>query len=156
MKGKALALLLGKCMPSVKANASKFSVTRMELDTNLLMYFKKVEQVYAYDPYKICKSGDIVLIEELPQKMSRLITYKVKEVVYPLGDITDPISGKKVVASSFRDDIVDANKLHGEEPSAFDYEKAPPRGWQEGKRDFSDQETYYKYQDDGSDQPYTV
>lgn len=156
MATKNVALLIGKCLPSMKTNASKICVTKMDLDTNLLMYFKKSEKVYAYDPYKICKTGDIVLIEELPQKMSKLITHKVKEVVFPLGDIVDPISGKQVVASSFRDDIVDSNKLYGEESSAFNYEEAPPRGWQEGKRDFSDKETYYKYHEDGSDQPYAL
>lgn len=53
--------------------------------------------MYAHDPEKLCKSGDIILIEELPHKLTTLITHKVNKVVYPLGDITDPITGKKVV-----------------------------------------------------------
>lgn len=53
--------------------------------------------MYAHDPDHLCKSGDIVLIEELPEKLTLLITHKVNKVVYPLGDITDPITGKKVV-----------------------------------------------------------
>lgn len=153
---KAASILLAKCMPSVKGNASKFAYAKLELDQNLYMYFKKLESVYAYDPDKICKSGDIVLIQKLPQKMSKLITHKVLKVVYPLGDVVDPISGKKVAGFNFRDDICDVTEMYGKNPNAFDYEKAPPRGWQEGKKDFSDKETYYKYQEDGTDQPYAL
>ncbi|CAH1403877.1 unnamed protein product [Nezara viridula] len=148
---KAASLLLAKCMPSVKENASKFTFSKLELDENLHMYFKKLESCYAYDPDKICKTGDIVLIQKLPQKMSKLITHKVLKVVYPLGDVVDPISGKKVVGYNFRDDICDVSDMYGKNPEAFDYQKAPPRGWQEGKKDFTDKETYYKYQDDEND-----
>jgi small subunit ribosomal protein S17 len=44
----------------------------------------------------------MVLIQQLPEKLTRLITHKVLEVVYPLGDVTDPITGKKVVVSKYR------------------------------------------------------
>lgn len=37
--------------------------------------------------------------------MTRLITHKVIEVVYPLGDITDPLTGKKVVSGKYRSAI---------------------------------------------------
>lgn len=32
-----LAIMLGQCVPSVKANASKIRIRKMELDTNLNM-----------------------------------------------------------------------------------------------------------------------
>ncbi len=34
--------------------------------------------------------------------MTKYITHQVSQVVYPFGDITDPISGKKVVAGKYR------------------------------------------------------
>jgi small subunit ribosomal protein S17 len=34
------------------------------------------------------------LIQKLPQKLTRLITHKVIEVVYPCGDITNPNKAK--------------------------------------------------------------
>ena len=37
----------------------------------------------------------------------------------------------------FRDEVKEVNKLYGVAESAFDYEKAPPRGSMEGKRDFT-------------------
>lgn len=88
--------------------------------------------------------------------MTRLITHEVKEVVYKLGDITDPLTGKKVVAGKFRDHVETVNKVYGKKSTAFDYEKAPQRGWQEDKKDYTHRETYIKYHEDGTDQPYSV
>ncbi|XP_026461825.1 28S ribosomal protein S17, mitochondrial-like [Ctenocephalides felis] len=149
-------MLLGQCLPCVKEKASKIRVKRMDLDENLLMYFRKDEIFYAHDPEKKCKVGDIVLIEELPNKLTKLITHKVKEVVYPFGDITDPVTGKKVVVSQYRDDIDKEIDAYGRLESTFDYKKAPPRGWQEDKKDFTHRETYIKYHESGEDQPYAV
>ena len=43
-----------------------------------------------------------MLIERLPSKLTKHITHKVNRVVYPFGDITDPITGKKVVVGKYR------------------------------------------------------
>ncbi|CAB0017014.1 unnamed protein product [Nesidiocoris tenuis] len=153
---KVGSLLLGKCVPYVQANVSKICVTKMELDENLNMYFRKNVDVYAHDPGKKCKSGDVVLIQELPQKLSRLVSHKILEIVYPMGDVTDPLTGKKVVMSEFREDIVEKNRLYEGGENSFDYEKAPPRGRLEGVRDFTDKETYRKFQETGKPQPYGV
>ncbi|XP_017005553.1 small ribosomal subunit protein uS17m [Drosophila takahashii] len=149
-------LLMGQCMPCVKQNASKIRIRRMEMDKNLNMYFKKDEFYFAHDPQKVCKTGDVVLIRELPERLTRLITHNVEKVVYPLGDITDPLTGKKVVVGKYREDIEMANQLFGKAEKAFDYEKAPPRGRLEGTKDFTHGETYIKYHEDGKDQPFAV
>ncbi|KAF7382967.1 hypothetical protein V1477_008034 [Vespula maculifrons] len=154
---QALRYFLGTCLPSVKQNAVKVSVPRLELDKNIFMYFKEHDFVYAHDPNQKCNVGDIVLIQSLPEKLTRLITHKVIDVIYPLGDITDPITGKKVVVSKYRDDVKETNQLFGESKNAFDYDKAPPRGVMKDKRDFTYQETYIKYHEDPNDQdPYGV
>ncbi|XP_067630483.1 small ribosomal subunit protein uS17m [Eurosta solidaginis] len=150
------AILLGQCMPCIKKNATKIGIRRMDFDKNLNMYFDKYEFLFAHDPEKVCKTGDIVLISELPQRLTRLITHKVEKVVYPLGDITDPLTGKKVVVGKYRDDIEEANILYGKSEKSFDYDSAPPRGRLEGTRDFTHGETYIKYHDDGKDQPFAV
>lgn len=168
-------LLMGQCIPCIKHNASKIRIRRMELDKNLnmvsccfhgwlqflivlylLQYFKKDTFFFAHDPQKICKTGDVVLIRELPERMTRLITHSVEKVVYPLGDITDPLTGKKVVVGKYREDIEMANQLFGKSEKAFDYDKAPPRGRLEGTKDFTHGETYIKYHEDGKDQPFAV
>lgn len=122
-----------------------------------IQYFRKDDFIYAHDPKKICKTGDIVLVEQLPQKMTKLITHKVKKIVYPLGDITDPLTGDKVVAGKFRQHIDEVNKIYGKLPSAFNYDDAPERGWLEDKKDFTHVETYIKYHKfENDDQPHAV
>nr|XP_022904633.1 28S ribosomal protein S17, mitochondrial [Onthophagus taurus] len=152
---KAL-MVLGECVPCVKENASKFRVKRLELDQNLLMYFRKDEFIYAHDPQKQCKTGDVVLIEALPERLTRLVTHKVNKIVYRLGDVTDPLTNKKVVAGKFRDDVEAVNQIFGKKKTAFDYEKAPERGWQEDKKDYSHLETYIKYHESGKNDPAAV
>lgn len=112
--------------------------------------------MFAHDPEKVLKSGDIVLVRELPEKLTTLITHKIEKLVYKLGDIVDPITGKLVVVGKYREEIERANELFGKSESAFDYNKAPPRGWLEGKRDFSDKETYRRFHDDGTNDPYAA
>lgn len=154
---KVLRYLLGKCMPSVKQNAAKIKVTSLEFDEFLTMYFPKYDFYFAHDPQQLCKTGDMVLIQELPERLTRLINHKVVEIVYPLGDITDPITGKKVVMNRYRDMMKEETELFGKLESGFDYDKAPPRGSQVGKRDFSDKPTYIKYHHDpDNEDPYAV
>lgn len=98
----------------------------------------------------------MVLIEKLPEKLTRLITHKVKGVIYPMGDITDPLTGKKVVTENFREHLDAIAELYGKNPLGFKYEKAPKRGWQENKKDFTHLETYIKYHEDGTNDPRAV
>ncbi|KAG7201699.1 hypothetical protein KM043_004427 [Ampulex compressa] len=149
--------LIGKCVPSSKTNAAKVQIQTPQLDKYLLMYFNKYHFLYAHDPEGLCKTGDTVLIQSLPEKLSRLISHKVVEVVYPLGDVTDPITGKKVIAGKYRDEIDKINDAYGKHDQAFNYEDAPPRGRLEGTQDITDKKTYPKYYEDPDDpQPYAV
>lgn len=126
------------------------------LITNLFsqQYFKKFDTVYAYDPLKKCKSGDIVLIKELPEKVTTLITHSVEEIVHKKGDIICPITNKPVVFTKYRYQVDEANKLFGKRSSTFDYEKAPARGRLEGTYDLTDKDSYIKYHEDGEEDPY--
>lgn len=93
----------------------------------------------------MCKTGDFVLIEQLPEPMTRDITHKVLQVVYPCGDVTDPITGKKCVATEYREEMEWKDQLWGKNPKAFNYDKAPPRGWQEGRKDWSHKPAFRKW-----------
>ena len=154
---QALNYLLGVCVPSNKQNAAKIRIQRFDFDKHLLAYFKKHEFIYASDPSKCCRTGDTVLIQTLPVKLTRIITHQVVEVVYPLGDITDPVTGKRIVSGRYREDINKDAELFGELKSKFEYSKASPRGVTLGVRDFSDKEIHVKHTDvpDEAD-PYAV
>ena len=54
-----------------------------------------------------------------------------------------------VVAEHYRDHLERTAKLYGQSETAdnerFSYKRAPKRGWQEGKRDFTNRKTYMKW-----------
>ncbi|KAG5327245.1 RT17 protein, partial [Pseudoatta argentina] len=147
----ALRYFLGTCVPSSKQNAAKVRVPQLQFDNYIHMYFKENEFVYAHDPKKLCKTGDVILIKTLPQKLTRLITHEVVEVIYPLGDIVDPVTGKEIVGCRYREDIEEISKLYGKKDSTFDYSKAPRRGRLEGTQDFTHKKMYLKYYNNPDD-----
>ncbi|XP_065204805.1 small ribosomal subunit protein uS17m [Planococcus citri] len=150
---KSLRTFLGAVKPCNKKDTIRVVVTELKLDEHLTAYFKHMDTYYAHDPNKVCKTGDIVLIKELKEKKTKLITHEVMKVIYPLGDTTCPLTGKKVVTVKYgvpryREDLDKLSKLYGENPTGFKYKDAPARGWQEGKRDFSHLEILPKYHED--------
>lgn len=96
------------------------------------------------------------MVKELPEKLTRLITHSVEEIVFNYGDITDPLTGKKCVVGQYRDQIEETNKMFGQSKNAFKYNEQPPRGRLEGIRDFTHKPTYIKWSEDGTDQPFAV
>lgn len=152
-----LKYMMGICMPSIKSNAVKVRIPNYEFDDYLLMYLKKNDFIYATDPENKAQVGDTVLIRNLEKPLTRLITHKIIDVVYSLGDITDPITGKKVVCSQYRHDMQAIIEQYGKLDSAFDYSKAPPRGAVANTRDFTYEETYEKYNEyPDKPQPYAI
>ena len=77
------------------------------------------------------------------------ITHHVIEKIYSIGDVKDPITGQMVVGEQYREQLETSARLYGESVSEdsdkFSYKKAPKRGWQEGKRDFTQRKTYRKW-----------
>ena len=84
------------------------------------------------------------------------MTHKVLEVIYKLGDIIEPTTKKPVVADRYRSEIAKTAKLYGKSNSDFDYNKAPPRGWQKDKRDFTHRKTYKKWHQFPDKDPYAI
>lgn len=92
----------------------------------------------------------------MPHKLTKLITHEIKEIVYPFGDVTDPVTGEKVAKHQYREDIEKEADLYGKLESTFDYKKAPPRGWQDGKKDFTSKPTYTQYHVFDKEDPYAI
>ncbi|KAK8739942.1 hypothetical protein OTU49_003275 [Cherax quadricarinatus] len=140
--------LIGKCIAHNIENAAQVRVQRMKFDSNLNMYFSEHKHYYAHDPEQQCKDGDIVLIKELPEKMTKAITHSLVKMIYKYGDVVDPISGKKVVLNKFRDQVSKRNEMFGvaeDGSGGFNYAEAPDRGWQEGKKDLTHKVGYKKW-----------
>lgn len=70
----------------------------------LFQYFNEKYEYLAADPNELCKSGDVILIKELEEPLSDKIEHEVKKVIFPLGQITDPVTGKRCRGSEFIDD----------------------------------------------------
>ncbi|XP_029047374.1 28S ribosomal protein S17, mitochondrial [Osmia bicornis bicornis] len=156
-KKRTLTYLLGVCVPSNKYNAAKIRVRRLEFDDYLSMHFPTFEFVYATDPEKLCKTGDTVLIQNLPEKLTRFITHKIVEVIYPLGNVIDPVTGKPVIAAKYRETVQEDAELFGKLPSMYDFTKPVERGRLENIRDFSSRKTYVKHKkDENHPDPYAL
>ncbi|CAM1310128.1 MRPS17 (predicted) [Pycnogonum litorale] len=106
---KNAVMLLGKVAPSTIRKAAFVRVPRKVLDKNLNMYFSEWTTYYAHDPMEKCKPGDVVLIKALPERLSKDVGHEVKEIVFPRGNITDPISRQKSIGTSFVKDINEIN-----------------------------------------------
>ncbi|KAL0279334.1 UNVERIFIED_CONTAM: hypothetical protein PYX00_000922 [Menopon gallinae] len=161
MKTVSDKLLLGRCVPSLIEKSVRVDVPTLELNEHLLTYFTNYSTFYALDQHGKCKSGDMVLIRKLPGVIKNVVTHEVMEIVFPLGDVVDPVTGEKCVGVKSRYIIEKEKELLGKLDSAFDYKKAPARGWQEGKRDFTDKHVYRKYHEFNEDEeeyndPYAV
>ncbi|XP_059485831.1 small ribosomal subunit protein uS17m [Neocloeon triangulifer] len=161
MASKAVHLL-GRCLPFFPgksvANATRVQIRKLQLDDSINMYFPEDTTIFVHDPGQQCKPGDIVLIKSLPKKLTPLIEHEVHRVVYPFGDIKDPITGKKVVSDMYREDIEFVSEMYGKNKDSFNYEEAPERGWQEDKKDFSHKQSYRRFHvyDKEDKQPYAV
>ncbi|KAG7167205.1 28S ribosomal protein S17-like [Homarus americanus] len=68
-------LLIGQCIAHNTKNAAK------------VRYFPTQKSYFIHDPEEQCKVGDVVLIKELPEKMTKLISHSLVKMVYKFGDI---------------------------------------------------------------------
>ena len=69
-----------------------------------LQYFPKRSTVFAHDPEEAAKLGDVVLVKELPIRKSKHVKYEMERIIYSLGNVTDPITGKRCDCYSYWDD----------------------------------------------------
>ncbi|XP_014667378.1 PREDICTED: 28S ribosomal protein S17, mitochondrial-like [Priapulus caudatus] len=102
---KDVHLVLGQVVEFPKENEAKVRVIKNAFDRNLHMYFKKRKDYHAalnLQDHTI-KIGDVVLIRQLSERITLDVTHIVEKVVYPLGAVTDPITGKPVAAGRFKE-----------------------------------------------------
>jgi len=153
--------LMAQCLAGNGEDA-KVRVQRNIFDENLNMFFQHYCDIYVSDPNNLAKSGDYVLIKKLDEKLTLEIEHEVVRVLMQLGNTVDPITGRPCVTTgatgkfmshvyppncTFRDEqqMLDKQLGHEDDEDRFDWDKAPDRGWQEGKKDYSHREAYNKY-----------
>ncbi|XP_003747310.2 28S ribosomal protein S17, mitochondrial [Galendromus occidentalis] len=109
-------LMLGKVITAAVNNSVKVQVTQYVLNKHLMCHFKERTDYEVLDEKLRTKLGDWVLLEKLPEKHSLTIDYKVKDIVWMMGNIIDPITGKKCVKTDFEEDLDREAELMGGKP----------------------------------------
>uniref|UniRef100_A0A8D3CXQ1 Mitochondrial ribosomal protein S17 n=2 Tax=Scophthalmus maximus TaxID=52904 RepID=A0A8D3CXQ1_SCOMX len=81
--------------------------TRLVLDPYLLKYYNKRKTYFAHDALRQCTVGDIVLLKALPEARSKHVKHELAEIVYKVGRVVDPLTGKSVAGTEFREPLAD-------------------------------------------------
>ncbi|XP_071479644.1 small ribosomal subunit protein uS17m-like [Diadema antillarum] len=104
MSGQVRKILLGQVIGTKMKKTAKVRVNRLQLDPFVTQYFSRRSTVFAHDPEEEAKLGDIVLVKELPIKRSENVKYQMDRIIYSLGNVMDPITGKKCDGQSYWND----------------------------------------------------
>lgn len=70
----------------------------------MFQYFNSRKHYWAIENESKCDIGDIILIERLPRKLTTLVTHRVKEQVFKLGSVVDPVTGRRCRGTEFIDE----------------------------------------------------
>ncbi|XP_071824069.1 small ribosomal subunit protein uS17m-like [Apostichopus japonicus] len=115
MASHSSRILLGQVVQSKLRDAAKVQITRLVLDEYVMQYFPNKSKVFAFDPKKVTKVGDIVLVKELEAKRTAFITHKIEKIIYSVGNVRDPITGRRCDSKSYWDED-ERKKLFEKEP----------------------------------------
>ncbi|KAL4608412.1 28S ribosomal protein S17, mitochondrial [Arapaima gigas] len=102
--------IIGRVIGTKMQKTAKVRVTRLVLDRYLLKYYNKRKTYFAHDPLERCSVGDIVLLKALPERRTRHVRHELVEIVHKLGNVVDPLTGKRVAGSVFLDPITDSTE----------------------------------------------
>uniref|UniRef100_A0A1A8ETX3 Small ribosomal subunit protein uS17m n=1 Tax=Nothobranchius korthausae TaxID=1143690 RepID=A0A1A8ETX3_9TELE len=99
--------VLGRVIGTKMLKTAKVRATRLVLDPYLLKYYNKRKTYFAHDALQQCTVGDIVLLKALPEPRSKHVKHELSEIVYKVGRVVDPLTGKKVAGTEFLETLSD-------------------------------------------------
>ncbi|XP_041864235.1 28S ribosomal protein S17, mitochondrial [Melanotaenia boesemani] len=99
--------VIGRVIGTKMRKTAKVRVTRLVLDPYLLKYYNKKKTYFAHDALQQCTMGDIVLLKALSEPKSKHVKHELAEIVYKVGRVVDPLTGKRVAGSEFVDPLSD-------------------------------------------------
>lgn len=73
----------------------------------LAQYYNKRKTYFAHDALQQCTVGDVVLLKALPEPRSKHVKHELAEVVYKVGQVVDPLTGKRVAGTEFVESLTD-------------------------------------------------
>ncbi|XP_053187773.1 28S ribosomal protein S17, mitochondrial [Scomber japonicus] len=99
--------IIGKVIGTKMFKTAKVRVTRLVLDPYLLKFYNKRKTYFAHDALRQCTVGDIVLLKALPEPRSKHVKHELVEIVYQVGRVVDPLTGKRVAGTEFVEPLPD-------------------------------------------------
>ncbi|KAM9348582.1 small ribosomal subunit protein uS17m [Symphorus nematophorus] len=99
--------IIGRVIGTKMYKTAKVRVTRLVLDPYLLKYYNKRKTYFAHDALRQCTVGDIVLLKALPEARSKHVKHELAEIVYKVGRVVDPLTGKRVAGTEFVEPLTD-------------------------------------------------
>ncbi|XP_072272110.1 small ribosomal subunit protein uS17m [Pyxicephalus adspersus] len=102
--------IVGKVIGTKMTKTAKVRVTRMVLDNYLLKYYNKRKTYFAHDPQEQCTEGDIVLLKALPEKRGKHVNHELVEIIFKVGRVVDPLTGKLCAGTQFQESLEDINE----------------------------------------------
>ncbi|XP_038170101.2 28S ribosomal protein S17, mitochondrial-like [Arvicola amphibius] len=93
--------VVGKVIGTAMVKTANVRVTRLVLDPYLLKYFNKRKIYFAHDAHQQCSVGNIVLLRALPVARSKHVKYELAEIIFKVGRVIDPITGKPCVGTAY-------------------------------------------------------
>nr|XP_006641084.1 PREDICTED: 28S ribosomal protein S17, mitochondrial [Lepisosteus oculatus] len=106
--------IIGKVIGTKMQKTAKVRVTRLVLDRYLMKFYNKRKTYFAHDALEQCTVGDVVLLKALPEKKSKHVKHELAEVVYKVGKVIDPLTGKQVAGSLFLEPLSDSTETTAE------------------------------------------
>ncbi|XP_006260248.1 small ribosomal subunit protein uS17m [Alligator mississippiensis] len=103
--------IVGKVIGTKMLKTAKVRVTRLVLDPYLLKFFNKRKTYFAHDPLQQCTVGDIVLLKALPERRSKHVKHELSEIVFKVGKVIDPVTGKACAGTKFLETLSDSDSL---------------------------------------------
>ncbi|KAF7669081.1 hypothetical protein LDENG_00252080 [Lucifuga dentata] len=102
--------IIGRVIGTKMPKTAKVRVTRLVLDPYLLKYYNKRKTYFAHDALRQCTVGDIVLLKALPEPRSKHVKHELAEIVYKVGRVVDPLTGRRVAGTEFLDPLTDLSE----------------------------------------------
>lgn len=124
--------IVGKVIGTKMPKTAKVRVTRLVLDPYLLKFYNKRKTYFAHDALQQCNVGDVVLLKALPERRSKHVKHELAEIVYKVGNVIDPVTGKACAGSRYLESLVDSDsslydKLQDLEISSTEIEEGGKR-----------------------------
>ncbi|XP_077596299.1 small ribosomal subunit protein uS17m-like [Stigmatopora nigra] len=99
--------IIGRVIGTKMYKTAKVRVTRLVLDPYLLKYYNRRKTYFAHDATQQCEMGDVVLLKALPEPRSKHVKHELAQVIYKVGRVVDPLTGKRVASNEFLEPLDD-------------------------------------------------